>query len=59
MILHRYKCNNTAEIETNNKKLISTKINEILSICAKRRENNINSIKSKQVINRQLGKKLM
>ena len=26
-----YKCNNTAEIETNNPKLISTKLNEILS----------------------------
>ena len=29
MILHRYKCNNTSEIETNNPKLISTKLDEM------------------------------
>ena len=29
MILHRYKCNKTSEIETNNPKLISTKLDEI------------------------------
>jgi len=35
VILHRYKCNNRAEIETNNPKLISCKLNEILSTCEK------------------------
>ena len=35
MILHMYKCNNKAEIETINPKLISTKLNEILSTCEK------------------------
>jgi len=35
VILHRYKCNNRAEIETNNPKLISSKLNEILSTCEK------------------------
>ena len=50
MILQRYKCNNRAEIETNNPKLISIKLNEILSTCEKGRENNrsLHSIKSKQ-----------
>ena len=29
LILHRYKCKNKAEIETNNTKLISTQLDEM------------------------------